>query len=84
MHFISKFKSELPLAWQGLVAFGYGILLMMVGNVRMMDGQDHQIPLHLTVAVHQRQWTLLQNRGYFSAAFRLLFVVDRVLYKPPL
>jgi hypothetical protein len=55
MHFISKFKSELPLAWQGLVAFGYGILLMMVGNVRMMDGQDHQIPLHLTVVVHQRQ-----------------------------
>jgi hypothetical protein len=27
MKFISKFQLGLPLAWQGLVAFGHGILL---------------------------------------------------------
>jgi hypothetical protein len=27
MNFVSKFKLELPLAWQGLVALGHGILL---------------------------------------------------------
>jgi hypothetical protein len=27
MKFVSKFRLELPLAWQGLVALGHGILL---------------------------------------------------------
>jgi hypothetical protein len=27
MKFVSKLKLELPLAWQGLVALGHGILL---------------------------------------------------------
>jgi hypothetical protein len=27
MNFVSKLKLELPLAWQGLVALGHGILL---------------------------------------------------------
>jgi hypothetical protein len=27
MKFVSKFKLELPLAWQGCVALGHGILL---------------------------------------------------------
>jgi hypothetical protein len=27
MKFVSKFKLELPIAWQGLVTIGHGILL---------------------------------------------------------
>jgi hypothetical protein len=27
MKFVSKFRLELPLAWQGLLALGHGILL---------------------------------------------------------
>jgi hypothetical protein len=27
MKFVSKFKLEIPLSWQGLVAFGHDILL---------------------------------------------------------